>query len=661
MNTKNFLLQIIVIAMLVSIRPVIVLAQSSSEKTMVSHADALFAKREYEQAFSYYMKLKDLHPENVVFQFRAGVCAIYQGDPENAMTLIKSSYEKDPSIQNVNFFLGRAYLLNGLYDDATLQFNLQMAKETDESQKSRLNQYIINCSAAKEISGKQTNNVVTNAGRPLNSPGNEFAPILYHNDSTIIFTYAGSECTGGKTYTFGKSDSAGVYHEDIFQSVLTKSGWFTPQGLSDNLNSVAHDAGTAMSPDGTILYIYRSSSTDGGDILMSRKAGNDWTSPVKLAGEINKPDSWEGSVTITKDGRTMYFSSDRAGGFGGKDIYRATLIGDSAFGNITNLGANVNTEFDDDGPYLGNNENTLYFSSRGHNSMGGYDIFFSGLGADGKNWELAQNMGAPVNSTADDIFYQPAKDGFSAVFSSNRGGGNGMMDLYFSSPGIPATELLTIRGMVTLDEKPVAATVTVTYTNKTDIQGDYNTSADNGKYTINLPQGENYKLFFLVSGQDDYSKTFDATEIKTYTTNEINVEFFSDEYKMEHPEKFGKLSAKDSMNVITTIKNTQIIDVQHGIRTVNDSSSHFTMDDNITPAEPGFYIVIGSFKNLEYAKRMENKVKDKPQYPKVQLAYNKGNGFMYVSVGHPLTQDEAISLAREARKEYPDAWVQNLH
>jgi hypothetical protein len=644
---------------MIAAQPVFLSAQSANEKTMVSHADALFAKREYEQAFGYYNKLKDLHPENNVYTFRAGVCAIYLGDAENAMSLIKSAYEKDPTIPDMNFFLGRAYLLNGLYDDAALQFNLQLAKETDETQKPRLQQYLVNCQAAKEFANKPSNNKVTNAGRPLNSPGDEFAPILFNNDSTLIFTYKGPESTGGKSYTYGRSDSAGVYHEDIFQSALTRSGWFAPQGLSSNLNSKRHDAGTALSPDGMILYIFRATSEDGGDIYMSRKAGNDWTPPVKLGGEINKPDSWEGSVTVTKDGHTIYFASDREGGFGGKDIYSATLIGDSAFGNVTNLGANVNTPLDDDAPYLGNNENTLYYASRGHNSMGGYDIFFSTLSSDGKSWELAQNMGAPVNSTADDIFYQPSKDGYSAVYSSNRAGGNGMMDLYFSSPGVPATELVVIRGVVTLDDKPAAATVTVTYTNKSDIQGDYNTSADNGKYTINLPNGENYKLYFMVSGQDDYSKTFDATEIKTYTTNEINVEFYSDEYKMAHPEKFGKMSAADSAKVAREKNSTQMVDVKNKIRTVMDSSSHFSMEDQ-TPVDPGFYIVIGSFKNLDYAKRMQAKVSMKPQYPKVQIVYNKLNGFTYVTVGHPESLELSIKLAKEARKEYPDAWIQNL-
>ena len=103
-------------------------AQASSEKAMISHADELFAKREYEQAFSYYMKLKELHPENPLYQFRAGVCCIYTSDPEQAPNLIKASYDKDPTIPDINFFLGRAYLLNDQYDDASMQFNLQIAK-----------------------------------------------------------------------------------------------------------------------------------------------------------------------------------------------------------------------------------------------------------------------------------------------------------------------------------------------------------------------------------------------------------------------------------------------------------------------------------------------------------------------------------------------------
>ncbi|MGL4599406.1 MAG: tetratricopeptide repeat protein, partial [Bacteroidia bacterium] len=220
-------------------QPQDVLAQTGSEKTIISRADQLFQQREYEQAFSYYMKLKELHPDILMYQFRAGVCCIYQGDGEQALTLLKPCYEKEPNTVDINFFLGRAYLLNDMFDDALLQFNLQLAKETNEAEKVRLQQYVTNCMSGKELIGKQANTLIENPGRPLNTPGAEFAPILTRNDSVVIYTYKGPLSTGGKDYTFGKKDSAGIYYEDVFLSMKGRNGWFFPQGLSTSLNSNA--------------------------------------------------------------------------------------------------------------------------------------------------------------------------------------------------------------------------------------------------------------------------------------------------------------------------------------------------------------------------------------------------------------------------------------
>jgi hypothetical protein len=603
---------------------------------MIAHADKLFADREFEQAYAYYIKLKDVHPDVTLYSFRAGVCCIYYGDPEQALTLLRAAYDKDPTIVDINFYLGRAYLLNDQYDDASLQFNLQLSKEQDALLRDRLNQYVVNCQAAKEISARPTNNKVTNGGRPLNSPGDEYAPILTKNDSVLIFTYKGQESTGGKHYTFGKSDSAGYYYEDIFQTTLSHGSWFAPQGLSDHLNTGVHDAGSAMSPDGQTLFIYRSSASDGGDIYYSKKAGSDWSNPVKLPGDVNRNDSWEGSVTISRDGHTIYFATDRAGGFGGKDIYKATLVGDSAWGNIQNLGSNVNTALDDDAPFLIDDGTTLYYSSRGHNSMGGYDIYFSTLGGDMMSWELAQNMGAPINSTAEDIYYQPSKDGARAVFASNRKGGNGMMDIYFADPGIAAKDLVTITGMVTLDGTPIGATVTVAYNNKDGVQGDYSSSTENGKYSINLPAGENYKLYYQVTDQKEFTKTYDATQIQSYTTHEINVDFVTDSSMLK-----------------------PFVTMNNDILMRKDSSGNFKMEDNST-VDPGYYVVIGSFKNKDFAKRLQQKEIGNGVYTQVQVIYNKNNGFTYVTVSHPKTQQDAYGVVLETRKAYPDAWIQFL-
>lgn len=635
-------------------------AQTGNPKTMQVRADALFEQREFEQAGGYYMKLKDLFPDNIVYSYRAGVCAIYTGDAKLALQLIKGAYEKDPTLTDVNFYLGRAYLLNGLFDEAIVQFNLQLAKEQDEILRLRLDQYVVNCASGKELTAKPTNNKVENAGRPINTPGEEYAPLVIKGDSVLYYTYKGPLSKGGKKYTYGKSDSAGVYFEDVFMTNLTAQGWFFPGSVSDNVNTVNHDATSAIAPDGKKLYVFRSSPENGGDIYVSNRAGMDWTVPTRIPGDVNRPDSWEGSVCITPDGMTMYFVSDRMGGFGGKDIYRAQWLGDSAWGNVQNLGSNVNSPLDDDAPYLVNNGYTMYYASRGFNSMGGYDIFFSELGPDGKSWQLAQNLGVPVNSPADDIYYQPLKDGSRAVFSSNREGGNGMMDIYFATPGVPAQELVTIHGTVTLDEQPVPATITVAYNNKADVQGDYSTSADNGKYTINLPAGEDYKVYFLVNEMEEYSKALDATQVTTYQDNEINVEFFSDEYKMKHPEKFGKMSSSDSAKVQQQVANKVTLDAGKKIVMKNDSSKNWTNDDENTPIEPGYYIIIGAFKNKDNAKRLEAKVEAQNKWPAVRRVYNKKNGFMYVTVAHPSTQDESVKIVEDARKEYADAWIQFL-
>ncbi|HLG03714.1 MAG TPA: hypothetical protein VI731_08980, partial [Bacteroidia bacterium] len=379
------------------------------------------------------------------------------------------------------------------------------------------------------------------------------------------------------------------------------------------------DAATAISPDGQMLFVYRSSEKDGGDIYVARKAGNDWTTPMKLPGDINKPGSWEGSVTMAADGNTIYFASDRAGGLGGKDIYRATLAGDSAWGNVTNLGATINSVLDDDAPCLSVDGSTLYFSSRGFNSMGGYDIFFSRLAADMISWDAAQNMGVPVNSTADDIYFQPTSKRNHAVFSSNRKGGNGMMDIYFSSPS--ASEQVTIYGLITLDGKPVSAIVALNYKNQSGGNRDNKMTAENGMYSVSVRNSEDYNLKFTVKGKEALARTFTSGDIKSYPTKEINVEFVS-------------------------------------MRT--DTSTNFQNEPDETAVDPGFYVVIGSFMNVENAIRLEESERARGVYPKVQRVFNKNNGYMYVTVAHPDSHESSTKVVQEARKMYPDAWIQFL-
>jgi Tol biopolymer transport system component len=179
-----------------------------------------------------------------------------------------------------------------------------------------------------------------------------------------------------------------------------------------------------------------------------------------LKGDVNSK-WWEGSITISHDGRKIYFASERPGGLGGRDIYEARLSNDEKWVDVKNLGSNVNTSMDDDAPFLHPSGKYLVFSSAGHNSMGGFDIFVSELKAD-STWDKPKNIGYPINSTTDDKFYTVTADGLNGYYSSDKKGGLGKQDLYKVTPGIDKNVVLAqVIGDVYLDDFPTFCEIEV--------------------------------------------------------------------------------------------------------------------------------------------------------------------------------------------------------
>jgi outer membrane protein OmpA-like peptidoglycan-associated protein len=201
-------------------------------------------------------------------------------------------------------------------------------------------------------------------------------------------------------------------------------GWGTPTLLSKPVNTTDHDAATAISADGQTLYIYRDNNN--GDIFETKRNGKTWSKPKALPEPINSGE-YEPSFFIVNDNQFAFFASDREGGFGGLDLYLTMKQPDGTWSEALNLGTNVNTEYDEDAPFV-SAEGVLYFSSRGHNSMGGFDIFSST--AAGIAWTAARNLGYPINTPFDDVYFAGALNGRQAFFSSDRAGGFGEKDIY---------------------------------------------------------------------------------------------------------------------------------------------------------------------------------------------------------------------------------------
>lgn len=348
------------------------------------------------------------------------------------------------------YYLAVAQHLNYQLDAATESFT--KLKKT-LSKKHRLTalaeQGLAQCEEARRQMANPKNYVITNLGPVVNGPDNDFSPVLALDESSLFFT--SRRLRPDSTNSRIVNAETGEFKDDIYASYKTDEGeWGAPELL--NLNSDEHDASISVSPDGQTLFIYRDSLGDG-RVLYSKLIGEIWSDPAKLGSDINTPTTWETHATISADESTLYFVSDRPGGLGGRDIYRCVKLPDGTWSRALNCGPTLNTALDEDSPFLTPDGKGMYFASQGHNSIGGFDLFYTKQGADGE-WGKPETMGYPLNSVDDDVFFQPMADGKRAYYSSERDGGYGKKDIYLIE--LPesdnVTKLAVLKGFIIGEE-----------------------------------------------------------------------------------------------------------------------------------------------------------------------------------------------------------------
>jgi hypothetical protein len=261
------------------------------------------------------------------------------------------------------------------------------------------------------------------------------------------------------------------------------------------------------------MVIYRTNvNLYGGDLYLTSHLAGSWTEAQILTENINSPYQ-EASATISPDGQLMYISSNRPGGLGGKDIYRARRLPDGNWSLPQNLGPTINTPYDEDSPFIQADGRTLYFSSNGHSTMGGFDIFKTKLDND-DIWSMPMNVGYPINTVKDDIYYVVSPDGKTAYYSSDMEGGYGGQDIYNINILYDDERKAIFKGVaVNIDtQQPIKAKITIIdlYTRK--IHGIYNSNTQNGKFLLILQPGRNYKLLAEAKGFEEQSQIIEVKE-----------------------------------------------------------------------------------------------------------------------------------------------------
>ncbi len=500
-----------------------------SDRKTFERGEYFFNEKNYVLALQEYKKLEVDYPDEGVVVFRIGVCYInLNGDKSRSLDYLIRLNPRKFKKTDLLFYLARANHLNYNFDQAMLMYSQYLNSRKGKGKDELIAHLIQNCQSGKELYANPTAAKIVNIGPPVNTEDAEYGPTLSSDESTMIFTYSGPRSAGGLQSEPGVPSEAGQYFEDIFETHKdSASHWTHPEPISQ-INTNGPDAALSLSNDGQKLFIFKNTTGEGGDIYLSKLEGTNWTEPERLRGDVNT-DAWEGSASLSADEQTLYFSSERPGGFGGRDIYSAKLQPDGSWSNVKNLGPKINTQYNDDAPVIHPDGITLYFQSEGHNSMGGNDLFVATLVND-TTWQDAVNLGYPINTPDDDVFFFPVSDGNRGYYSSGKAGGLGQQDIYLVEGLGRKSRLVMVKGVVTIDDKPVEAAITISDGKKgTELL--HHSNSVTGKYLVNLQPDNTFKIKFKAQGFDEQVKTLNTMKVDSFLESTIDVQFYTEGYK----------------------------------------------------------------------------------------------------------------------------------
>lgn len=389
-------------------------------------ADYYLMTGDYQRALRLYLNVLKSEPQNADMKYKAGIC--YLNSENEKLTAIQyleeavqsvskkynaNSFKEMNAPTEAHFLLGSAYRVANRLDDAINSYNTykSLLEPRDEYNHAVVDQYLKSCMNAKEMLLNPANFDLTNLGETVNTSVSNFNPVISGNGSVLAYT-----ATGARGF-------------EIYFSKMTDSTWAKPVNITTMLGSAGrYLRTTGITYDGSQLFFAYNDPFDA-EIYTSRYARNRWSRAEKLDKPINGKSN-EIHCSISADGKTLYFVSDRSGGEGDFDIYKATLNNKGEWAKPVNLGPSVNTLFKEDSPFISADGRYLYFSSEGHSGMGGLDIFRTDLSDPGAE---PYNLGYPVNNTDNNTFFVPWGEDISGYYATIYNDTYGSNDIYLVS------------------------------------------------------------------------------------------------------------------------------------------------------------------------------------------------------------------------------------
>ncbi|GAA4376339.1 OmpA family protein [Hymenobacter koreensis] len=502
----------------------------------------------FEQALPHFLAAQELNPNNALLNFRIGHCYLGSaGLKAKSLPYLQKAYQLDPQVDSrVHYLLGRALHMNAKWSEAIAEYKAAQppaGSKGASTLQNDINKKIAECQSGMALQKNATRAFIDNVGPNVNSSSADYGPVITADESVMLFTSRRPGSTGGE-----KDPDSGGYFEDIWQTTRNADGtWQPARNLGTTVNTQGHDAVVALAPDGQRLITYVEDGA--GNLHESSLKGAEWAKPQELGRRINGGQSHEPSAAYTPNGKFLYFVSNGSpkSNRGGHDIWRIEIDGRS---DAENLGSVINTPYNEDGVFLHPDGKTIYFSSEGHSSMGGYDIFKSEL----KNgqWSKPENLGWPINTPDDDVFFVLSASGRHGYYSSTReDDGLGSRDIYmitFLGPekqpllsgegqllasraaplretllappvAIASAQVTILKGTVTdaATKQPLEATIDLVDNTLAQTIASFQSNSQSGRYLVSLPSGTNYGIVVRKEGYLFHSENFDLPQGAAYS------------------------------------------------------------------------------------------------------------------------------------------------
>ena len=507
-------------------------------------------------ALSHYAKAQQLNDNSTMLNYKIGSCLLYTNHKSQAFTHLDKAKTLGGSLEkDFNFYYAQALHLQGKFAEATAalkKFETEGSTKQLEELSKFIKKYKSEAKSATALIAQEERVWVDNL-ETINSEKDEYGPCVSTDGETLIFT--STRDNGHPT------NDLGFYDSDIYSSTFDGKSWSKVKNLGAPVNGTSDDVSSSLSYDGQKMLMF-SKSSDNFDVLETQLKGAKWSMPTSKAKAINGPDNQTFSSYSFDDVKIYYITDEKGGGAkAGTDIFFSgrLAMGNGYYGKGQTAGNKINTKFHEGSVYMTPDGKYMYFSSQGHNSMGGYDIFVSKWHQG--QWLEPENLGYPINTPYDDLFFAGTANGKFAYIASNREGGKGGMDLYkvtfwgpekpmvldtedylLASMAVPIQEvglekavsvnkrsLTVFKGSVVdaITQKPLEADIEITDNGSGDVMNTVVTNSATGKFLLSLPAGKNYGISVNKTNYLFHSENFNLPEGGDFNMVNKKVELYN--------------------------------------------------------------------------------------------------------------------------------------